>query len=366
MLSRASDGDARAVSLSWIRRRGRDSLLIKGIATLEGQPPAGLAVYPAYLVDDALAMPGLQPLAGRFAVDGQAIRFTPALPFVAGMTYALVERGSGEARAHRIARIARPARVAGAQTVAAALYPTARTVPLNLLKIYAQFSGPMTEGQAARAVEVMREDTGAPLEDVFYQGGSELWDPARARLTLLLDPGRIKRGLAPHEAMGYPLVEGASITVTISERFRDADGAPLARGVSRRYRVGPAMRRAVDPDLWRITWPAALSAEPLDVRFDRPMDHALLQSALIVTDGEGAPVAGRIEVGPQEVSWRFFPDRPWARARHALRVEPHLEDLAGNSLVRVFDRDLARPEDTPRRSGAAVYERVLEPKVLTA
>jgi hypothetical protein len=224
----------------------------------------------------------------------------------------------------------------------------------------------MTEGHAARAVEVVREDTGAPLEDVFYQGRSELWDPARARLTLLLDPGRIKRGLGPHEALGYPLVEGAWITVTITERFRDAHGAPLAVGMSRRYWVGPALRRAVDPDLWGITWPAALSTDPLDIRFDRPMDHALLQSALVVTDGEGAPVTGRIEVGPEEVSWRFHPDRPWAPGRHALRVEPHLEDMAGNSLVRVFDRDLARPEDAPRRSGAAVYEAVLEPKVVTA
>jgi hypothetical protein len=363
MPSRASDGDAPAVSLSWVRHRGRDTLLVQGIAGLDGKPPPGLAVYPADLVDDALATPGLQPLGGRFAVDGQAIRFTPALPFVAGMTYALVESGSGKAMAHPIRR---PARPSGSQAVVTALYPTAQTVPLNLLKLYVQFSGPMTEGQARHAVEVIREDTGAVLENVFYQGRSELWDPARARLTLLLDPGRIKRGLAPHEEMGYPLVEGTWIRVTISERFRDADGAPLAGAESRRYWVGPTLRRAVDPDLWRITWPVALSVDPLEINFDRPMDHALLQSALTVTNGDGTPVAGRIEIGPEEVSWRFIPDRPWARGRHALRVEPHLEDLAGNSLVRVFDRDLARPEDAPRRSGAATYEAELEPKVVTA
>jgi hypothetical protein len=28
-------------------------------------------------------------------------------------------------------------------------------------------------------------------------------------------------------------------------------------------------------------------------------------------------------------------------------VDPRLEDLAGNSLARVFDRDLTRPEDAP-------------------
>src|SRR6185312_4178071 len=334
MPSRASDGGSGAVSLSWVRRRGRDGLLIEGIATPGGKPPTGVAVYPAALVADALAMPDLQPLGGRFAVDGEGVRFTPTLPFVDGLEYAVVERGGGGARAHRIVR---PGRAAGAETVAASLHPTATTVPLNLLKLYARFSGPMAEGSAARAVEVVREDTGQRLEDVFYQGRSELWDAGRECLTLLLDPGRIKRGLGPHEAMGYPLVEGTWIRVTITEGFRDADGAPLARGVSRRYWVGPALRRAVDPDLWRIAWPAALSTEPLAVRFDRPMDHALLHSALAVTDAEGGPVAGRIEVGPEEASWRFHPDRPWRPGRHALKVEPHLEDLAGNSLVRVFD-----------------------------
>jgi hypothetical protein len=224
----------------------------------------------------------------------------------------------------------------------------------------------MSEGQAAGAVEVVREDTGARLEDVFHQGRSELWDPARRRLTLLLDPGRIKRGLGPHEAMGYPLAEGTWIRVTLTERLRDADGAPLARGLSRRYWVGPALRRAVDPDLWRIAWPAALSSDPLEIRFDRPMDHALLHSALTVADADGAPVAGRIEAGPEEASWRFHPDRPWRAGRHALKVAPHLEDLAGNSLARVFDRDLDLAEDAPRRPDGAVYAAMLEPKVATA
>jgi hypothetical protein len=31
-------------------------------------------------------------------------------------------------------------------------------------------------------------------------------------------------------------------------------------------------------------------------------------------------------------------------------VDPVLEDLAGNSVSRVFDRDLTRPEDRPRQA----------------
>jgi len=35
-------------------------------------------------------------------------------------------------------------------------------------------------------------------------------------------------------------------------------------------------------------------------------------------------------------------------------VDPALEDLAGNSVSRVFDRDLTRPEDEPRETGPVV------------
>ncbi|MCW2931291.1 MAG: hypothetical protein JWM19_2253 [Actinomycetia bacterium] len=42
------------------------------------------------------------------------------------------------------------------------------------------------------------------------------------------------------------------------------------------------------------------------------------------------------------------PARAWAPGSHQLIVDPVLEDLAGNSVSRVFDRDLTRPEDQPR------------------
>jgi hypothetical protein len=42
--------------------------------------------------------------------------------------------------------------------------------------------------------------------------------------------------------------------------------------------------------------------------------------------------------------------RTWAFGSHQLIVDPVLEDLAGNSVSRVFDRDLARTADQPRRA----------------
>jgi hypothetical protein len=67
--------------------------------------------------------------------------------------------------------------------------------------------------------------------------------------------------------------------------------------------------------------------------------------------GSAARVVGSSEVGPEERSWTFTPAAPWLEAPHWLVVDPALEDVAGNSVRRLFDRDLSRAEDTPRDAG---------------
>jgi hypothetical protein len=46
----------------------------------------------------------------------------------------------------------------------------------------------------------------------------------------------------------------------------------------------------------------------------------------------------------------------WRDARYALVVDTMLEDLAGNSVARVFDRDLADADHTPIAAGDITLE----------
>jgi hypothetical protein len=243
--------------------------------------------------------------------------------------------------------ITRPVPVSRPATRVVALYPTAAELPLNQLKLYVHFSRPMSEGRADSAIRVRRADTGAVLDGTFLRMEPELWDGQRRRLTVLFDPGRIKRGLAPHEDAGYPLVEGTLVDVEIAASLRDAEGLPLAGVVTRRFGVGPPERRRVDPARWAWRLPAADSTAPLVVDFDRPLDHALLGRCLRVVGSGGEPLAGRVAVGPGERSWSFTPAGPWRAGRHAVHVDSRLEDLAGNSIARVFDRDLTRADEIP-------------------
>jgi hypothetical protein len=144
--------------------------------------------------------------------------------------------------------------------------------------------------------------------------------------------------------------------VEVDSSFRDAQGVSLVAGMQRRYHVSPAVHQHVDPRLWQLRTPMADSREELGVVFDRPLDHALLEHALIVLDANGQVVNGQAMIGREDRSWTLEPVEAWRLEAYRLTIDPRLEDLAGNSLTRVFDRDVFRLEDTPLDIARAVID----------
>jgi hypothetical protein len=283
-------------------------------------------------------------MAGRLVRSGADTCFLPRYPFVEGTAYAITVDGSMAAVLVRHRSERTPT------TEVLGIWPTAREVPRNLLRVYVRFSAPMSEGYASGHVR-LRDDSGV-LAGALLSLEHELWDADRRRLTILLDPARIKRGLVPHEQAGYPLRSGTTFRFEVDDGFRDARGVPLAAGAGRNYLVGTDERRRVDPDGWSFTSPAQRSVEPLTVGFGRSLDYGLLARCLRVAGPDGRPIRGSAEAGPEERWWQLTPSEPWAGGTHHLVVDPILEDVAGNSVNRVFDRDRSRPEDEPRRPGS--------------
>ncbi len=358
----------RRLELAWSEHQGHECIRIQGwteteLHELTGLAPSGLGqrlvVLPSEFIKAVSHIYALQPLLGSFKTDGTAICFVPRFPFLDGMNYSLIVGSMTEAKdpgTSEVWTIKRPTQTGEATTDVLGIYPSAHELPVNQLKFYVHFSSPMSEGWAARAVHVHRTDNGEPLNDVFLAMEPELWDRERRRLTLLLDPGRIKRGLAPNMEVGYPLVEGVPITVVIDTEFRDATGRPLRTSAERRYKIRAPVRVRVESANWQYHYPTAGSTDPLTVEFDRPLDYALLRHCLWVTDAAGVPLVGKESVGSSEWSWRFEPRLPWEENRYVVMVDPRLEDLAGNSLIRVFDRDLMRAEDVPANVRHAVID----------
>jgi hypothetical protein len=271
---------------------------------------------------------------GSYTVDGAVLTFRPRWPLTPGMHVRAVFHLPGEAPVE--AAFDTPKSAPAAATRVEHVYPTTDTLPSNTLKLYIYFSAAMRRGEAWQHIRLL-DSQGAAVKLPFLEIDQELWDPANTRLTVLFDPGRIKRGLLPLRESGPNIEEGQRYTLVIGHEWLDANGAPLAADFTKPFRVVDAERTPVDPAQWRISPPRPGTAGPLIVDFPRPLDYALLQHAIAV-DG----VRGKVEVAPGETQWRFTPETPWKQADYRLTVNTTLEDLAGNRVGRAFDVDTFR------------------------
>jgi hypothetical protein len=371
-------GPAHGLRLECAELDGTIGLRIRGlaeplIARLRGLHDAQLGELLGLFPEEALralragaqraaAPERLQPMAGRYRIETDSICFVPRFPLIRGTVYSVLIHpllldsspadlaGAGPVRdlaAASTRSATRPADAAEPDTEVIAVYPSGAELPVNQLKLYVHFSNPMSEGCAARHVRLVRADTDQEIEAAFLDMQPELWDRERRRLTLLLDPGRIKRGLVPNQTDGYPLRVGMPVRLAIDAGFRDHSASRLVRSFSCQYRVGSELRSKLDPSDWQYEYPRAGTLQPLVIRFDRPLDHALLQHCIRVWDGAGKPALGEPAVFDAESAWRFTPEVAW-HGDYCIRIDSKLEDLAGNSLARVFDRDLERADDAPR------------------
>jgi hypothetical protein len=287
-------------------------------------------------------------LLGRYSVERDRLRFRPRFAPARGQVYRV---RFDAAALQRVAGVTAPSIVAidtvwqladragTASTAVVQLYPTADRLPVNLLRIYLHFSAPMSMGEAYQRVHLLDEE-GQQVQDALLvvAGDKELWDPEHRRLTMLFDPGRIKRDLRPNLEAGLPLREGHSFTIVVDSTWQDAQGRPLQRAFRKRFTVVAADRVSPHTQDWQLTPPRAGSRDPLTLRFPEPLDQALLERLLSVRGATGL-VMGTVTVDENETRWSFVPDAPWQSGNYTVDVGTELEDVAGNNLRRLFDVD---------------------------
>ncbi len=283
----------------------------------------------------------LPPMVGDYRVEADAVRFTPRFPLAPGLRYVAVYRpkAAGLEGPRLELAFTTPDISREPTTVVEHVYPSSDTLPENHLRFYVQFSSPMSRGRSYERIRLI-DDRGEEVELPFLELDEELWDPGGIRFTLLIDPGRVKRGVRPLEEIGPALEAGRCYELVIDRAWRDARGVELAREHRKRFCVGPPDRESPDPGTWEITAPAAESRTPLLVRFPEPLDHGLLQRMLWVIDADGRAVDGTSTVGDGETSWTFTPAAPWNAGPHELAARTTLEDHAGNSIGRPFEVDV--------------------------
>lgn len=329
------------------------------LAQLEdaGLDPSQWAGVFAVFVDAGDTAGEIPPVLGRYQVKDGTLLFSPRFDLKPGLSYRAV---FSQARLDELAplflpadeglsapvdgavqeaRFSVPAPPRVATTVVHQIYPTADVLPENQLKFYLQFSAPMRQGEAYSHVHLVHS-SGKQVELPFLELDEELWDWDGTRLTVFIDPGRVKRELTPHEELGPVLRSGEAYSLYVDEEWRDANGNPLKESFTKTFRVGPPDYDPPDPDTWSLEAPTAGTRSPLTVAFPEPLDHALLERVLWVADEEGQELPGSVEVETGERNWRFTPKTPWKAGEHLLVALSTLEDLAGNGIDRPFEVDI--------------------------
>jgi hypothetical protein len=268
--------------------------------------------------------------AGR---DGKAV-FAPKYPLKPGAKYRVIGGGTTlEVKAPE------PPRRQTARLTH--VYPAATELPANVLRFYLEFDQPMPRGEVYKHVRLLNERGDKdPLP--FLEIDDELWNADQTRVTLLVDPGRIKKEVKPRIDLGPVFEAGKKYTLVVVGKWPTLSGDPLGKDVTKAITATAAVDEALDPKAWKLTPPRDRGGA-MTIAFGRPMDRPLLARCLTVLKPDGEPLAGTGEPADRDRAWTFRPAAPWQPATYTLRVDPVLEDVCGNRVGRPFEVDLLRP-----------------------
>ena len=287
-------------------------------------------------------------VAGRYAATDSTLEFEPMFPLDPGRDYMVkfdpkrLPTPRMDSVVTAIVLIPKPERPPS--TTVSRVLPTNTELPENQLRLYIEFSAPMSRQSGVGFVHLV-DDNGKEVTNAFLPLDADFWNPDHTRYTLFLDPGRVKRGILPNEQMGRPLKSGRAYALVIDSTWRDANGLPLMRSFRHEFRTVPAILQGIDLKTWRIKPPRVGTRDTLLVMFGRSLDHGLLQRSIGVERG-GQLIRGDVSIGPAELQWRFVPNAPWQVGDHNLVVLSILEDVAGNRVGRPFEVDMFERADS--------------------
>ncbi|MYN16064.1 hypothetical protein GTP81_04805 [Rugamonas sp. FT107W] len=223
--------------------------------------------------------------------------------------------------------------VPGLALAGASVTPSGPEVAENLLRIELHFDQPLT-APLDMAHVVLLDSAGAPIRDAFLD--LPLADRSGTEATLLLHPGRIKRGVGPNVALGPALRSGESVTLRI-------DDPQLGRPLEQRWQVTAPLRQRIDPQQWTVQTARRGGRGPLLVILPAALDGAA-RDQIAVQGPDGLRVRGTATLAAGEREWRFTPARNWRPGAYLLRIHPQIEDPQGNRLCSAFEQDAQSAE----------------------
>ena len=219
-----------------------------------------------------------------------------------------------------------------------AVFPSADTLPENLLRMYIHFSKPMKIIGNLEKIKLV-DEKGQEVVGAIFNNVYELWDTEQKQLTLIFDPSRVKTGLIANQEKGRSLEVGKNYKLVIGQ-LEDVEGNKLKEIYTKSFVVSKQDRLSPNTALWKMKIPVTNTRSPFVVQFPAMLDRLSLLQRLQLTDKNNEPINGKVEIVEQEREWHFIPTEKWLSGDYILYVHGRLEDPSGNNLNGLFDHKI--------------------------
>ncbi len=281
---------------------------------------------------------------GKHTKENDFLIFKPYYPFENGMTYVIRTKSTNsDPYSYKSFQTGKKKSVAKAKVIS--IYPSDNRLPENLLRFYIYFNTPMKKGEALKHIQLIDAEGKSDIH-AFMEFKQELWSGDGKRLTVLFDPGRIKRGVSTNNSRGPALQQYKQYSLSISGAWQDVYGQQLSKTTNKKIEVVKAYRTKIKINEWLVKKPKANSKEDLTIHFNSIMDFALIQSMIHLKDKEKNEVLGYWEILNHEQQIKFTPEKKWRKGKYQITVDARLEDVAGNNLQNLLDHNKEDKDNT--------------------
>ena len=273
------------------------------------------------------------PILGKVIEEDTTLRFIPLIPFGWNQKYTLVYQGN-------ITYFTLDIPEGYEHLSVKSIYPSAKTLPSNILKWYIYFSHPINETYVYEHVRFINA-TGDTLPRTTLSLENALISDNGKLLTVWIEPGRQKRNLIPNTQLGPVFKNKNTYKLVVLKTLKDIRGVPMSQDFTHSFLISSADRIKPNVDAWKIQVPKANSITNLIILCHESLDYGSLINNITVIDTiNGKKIDGNWQFNNQESTLVFTPISKWNIGNYKVVFDRRIEDVAGNNLERLFDSEI--------------------------
>jgi len=221
------------------------------------------------------------------------------------------------------------------------IYPSSSSVPSNILKWYIKFSKAVNTSYIYKHIRFINA-SGDTISNAILPLENTLVSEDKTLITIWIEPGRQKRGLIPNSKQGAVFNPNKTYKLIISNQLKDSEGVPMSADYIHSFKVEYPDRIKPNITNWNIQRPEINSLSSLLIHTNESLDYGSILNNIYIINAQNQKTEGDWRLIQQEKTLSFIPIKPWTQGSYKVLFHAEIEDLAGNNLHKLFDKDIRK------------------------